>query len=161
MVSPARISGTKIWIKRSAGANNNDDDTKNLKRKGARNVLARIVWVLLLLLSAAGGYGLASSVVWQDVAESLGMASPIWPWIGMGIGIIIAFLLWPPLEKRWERIAKGFIVAVQKTPIHDILAGAVGLLVGLLIAILLTLRMPRDIPLIGEYLPVLVTLVIG
>lgn len=124
-------------------------------------MLARIVWFLLLLLSAASGYWLASSVVWQSVAESFGIGWPVWPWIGTGIGVVIAFLLWPPLEKRWEGIAKRFMIGVQKTPIHDILAGALGLVAGLLIAILLTLRLPRDIPIIGEYLPVVVTMAIG
>lgn len=124
-------------------------------------VLTRIVWFLLLLLSAASGYWLASSAAWQSAVGSLGVDPAVWPWIGTGVGVLVAFLLWGPLERRWEGIVRRFMAAVQKTPVHDILAGAAGLLVGLLIAILLTLRLPRDIPVIGEYLPVVVTIAIG
>src|SRR5690606_9991659 len=50
---------------------------------------------------------------------------------------------------------------VQGIPTADLLAGAVGLLIGLILALLITLPLPDQIPLVGPYLPLAITAILG
>ncbi len=63
---------------------------------------------------------------------------------------------------RWIRSLVTFILSrLHAHPFSDIIAGTIGIVVGLFIALLLTLSFPDDVPFIGDYLPVLISLFMG
>ncbi|WP_324716960.1 PIN domain-containing protein [Carboxydochorda subterranea] len=59
---------------------------------------------------------------------------------------------------RWIEAMLGLITSrLHRTPVQDLLWGTVGLVAGLVIAFLLTLPIPRDIPVVGDLIPFVVT----
>ncbi|MCR5757704.1 MAG: PIN/TRAM domain-containing protein [Selenomonas sp.] len=79
---------------------------------------------------------------------------------GAVLGAACGFLLSPFLIRK----LKGFAVFVEaqlnKMPTHDVIAGAIGLLIGLIIANLLGYAFSK-IPVVGEYIPVVFSIVLG
>ena len=79
---------------------------------------------------------------------------------GAGAGAVLGFLLSPFFIRK----LKGFAVFVEaqlnKMPTHDVVAGAIGLLIGLIIANLLGYAFSK-IPVVGEYIPVVFSIVLG
>lgn len=79
---------------------------------------------------------------------------------GALLGAAAGFLLSPFFIRR----LKGFAVFVEaqlnKMPTHDVIAGAIGLVIGLIIANLLGYAFSK-IPVIGEYIPVVFSIVLG
>jgi len=124
-------------------------------------LLGWTVSFLLLLLGMATGYRIASSSAWNQLFDDLAPAVVGESWIGAAAGGVLALALAPwavrAVRGWFDRLAAG----IQKTSLQDILAGAAGALVGLLLAVLLTLPLPRHIPVVGEYLPALVTAAAG
>ncbi|MBO8126821.1 MAG: PIN/TRAM domain-containing protein [Firmicutes bacterium] len=81
--------------------------------------------------------------------------------IAVILGAVIGALS-SPFFVRWIRETVTVILSyLHKMPISDIIAGAVGMVVGLLIAFLLTMSFPEHVPFVGDYLPVLITLLFG
>ncbi|MBS4025444.1 MAG: PIN/TRAM domain-containing protein [Clostridia bacterium] len=78
---------------------------------------------------------------------------------GLAIGLI-GFLLSPWLIYRTTLTISWFESKLQKTPTQDIIGGVIGLIVGLVIAVLLGSSFSR-IPFIGDYLPIIASLVFG
>lgn len=120
-----------------------------------------MVRFLLLLLGAAAGYRLASSSVWAQWLDGAAPAVADTAWVGAVVGGLIGLALGPWAARASLHLSGRFTTGLQRTSIHDILAGAAGLLIGLLIAILATVPLPRHIPVVGEYLPTVVTIVGG
>lgn len=131
------------------------------QRKEARNVLVRMVRLLLLFLGAAAGYQLASSNIWTQTFDSIAPALADASWAAVVVGALVGLALGPWVGGVARRLSMRFAAGLQRTSIYDILAGALGLLVGLLMAILATLPLPRNIPVLGEYLPMTVTVIVG
>ena len=79
---------------------------------------------------------------------------------GAVAGAAVGFLLSPFFIRK----IKGFAVFVEaqlnKMPTHDVIAGAIGLLIGLIIANLLGYAFSK-IPVVGEYIPVVFSIVLG
>ena len=79
---------------------------------------------------------------------------------GAALGAASGFLLSPFFIRK----LKGFAVFVEaqlnKMPTHDVIAGAIGLLIGLIIANLLGYAFSK-IPVVGEYIPVVFSIVLG
>lgn len=124
-------------------------------------MLVRTVRLLLLLLGAALGYWFGSSDAWHRLLDGAVPASDSAPWIGAAAGGLSGLAMGPWAARTAERIAARFTAALQRASIYDILAGAAGLLVGLLVALLATIPLPRHIPVLGEYLPITVTVLGG
>jgi uncharacterized protein YacL len=92
------------------------------------------------------------------------LAQPLAQWIFIAtcsvlVGII-AYAVAPRLMQVVDRMMSWFETALQKTPIQDLLGGAIGLIVGLIIASLLGATLAQ-IPFIGAYLPTLGSLLFG
>lgn len=51
-----------------------------------------------------------------------------------------------------------WVARLQRRPAHEIAAGTAGLIAGLVISGLLTIPIPRDLPVVGPYLPLALTL---
>jgi uncharacterized protein YacL len=78
---------------------------------------------------------------------------------GLASGLI-GFLLSPWLIYRTTVTLSWLEIKLQKTPTQDIIGGVIGLIIGLLIAVLLGSSFAR-IPFIGDYLPIIASLLFG
>lgn len=73
------------------------------------------------------------------------------------IGLLVSFVVPYAVKVTLGRA----IAALQRLPLPDTIAGAIGLLVGLAIASLAILPFPLRLPLVGEYLPAVLTIGCG
>lgn len=80
---------------------------------------------------------------------------------GAAVGALLGWLIAPLLFTAVKRAADGIVGVIQKIPTLDIVIGAFGLILGMLIGALATFSIPKALPLIGTYLPLLVTLSTG
>ena len=80
--------------------------------------------------------------------------------LGAVRGGIIGFFVSPFFIRKLKRFSIWVEVQLNKMPIHDVIAGAVGLAVGLIIANLLGNAFSK-IPVIGDYIPVIFSIVLG
>ena len=80
--------------------------------------------------------------------------------LGAVLGGIIGFFVSPFFIRKLKRFSIWVEVQLNKMPIHDVIAGAVGLAVGLVIANLLGNAFSK-IPVIGDYIPVIFSIVLG
>ena len=79
---------------------------------------------------------------------------------GAILGGIIGFLGSPYLIRQLKLFSNWVEQQLSKMPIHDVIAGAVGLSLGLIIANLLGYSFAK-IPVIGDYIPVIFSIVLG
>ncbi len=80
--------------------------------------------------------------------------------LGAVIGGIVGFVLSSYFIHQLKRFAAWVEVQLNKMPIHDVIAGVVGLFLGLIIANLLGFAFSK-IPVVGEYIPVIFSIVFG
>ena len=80
--------------------------------------------------------------------------------VGAFIGGLIGFFVSPYLTRQLKRFAVFVEQQLAKTPIHDVIAGAVGLAAGLIIANLFSSAFAR-IPVVGDYIPVVCSIILG
>ena len=79
---------------------------------------------------------------------------------GGTLGGLIGFFISPYCIKQLRRFSIWVEQQLSKMPIHDVVAGVCGLAVGLIIANLLGVAFSR-IPLIGNYIPIIFSIVFG
>ena len=127
---------------------------------------------IILLLAIAGGAllnmatPLLTSFISTEILKTemgifkLSLAGFLSILFGAVAGAVLGFLLSPFFIRK----LKGFAVFVEaqlnKMPTHDVVAGAIGLLIGLIIANLLGYAFSK-IPVVGEYIPVVFSIVLG
>ncbi|MGM0470755.1 MAG: PIN/TRAM domain-containing protein [Bacillota bacterium] len=81
---------------------------------------------------------------------------------GIVIGGLVGFLLLPRAVEKLFQVVLNFEDKLQRVPFQDIIAGTVGLTIGLVIGILLIFAFPlSSIPQFGLSLQVLINLVLG
>lgn len=119
--------------------------------------LLRIVFILLggLLGFQGASFALEQGVVAEFAAPSYVMAVLITG------GALLGFSLGPIVINGVSKSFSKIIQTLYKTPTSEVLAGASGLIIGLLIAILISIPLPQEIPVIGEYLPLAITIIMG
>ena len=127
---------------------------------------------ITLFLAIAGGalLYLASPLVtelinaelfhWEMGIFNITAASLLCMLIGALLGGIIGFIVSPYLIRKLKNFSIWVESAVAQTPVHDVVAGAVGLVIGLLIASLLGYTFGK-IPIVGDYIPVIFSIVFG
>ncbi|HHV93954.1 MAG TPA: PIN/TRAM domain-containing protein [Firmicutes bacterium] len=77
------------------------------------------------------------------------------------IGAVLGLIIGPRIINKLEQAMGRLISSLNRTSPYDLVVGAAGLVVGLLIGILATLPIPDHVPIIGEYVPLVATLTIG
>jgi uncharacterized protein YacL len=80
--------------------------------------------------------------------------------LGGIIGGVTGFLISPYLVKKLLTFSLWVELQLNKMPIHDVIAGACGLAIGLIIANLLGSAFSQ-IPIVGNYIPVVFSIVLG
>ena len=80
--------------------------------------------------------------------------------VGAGIGVLIGRLTAPFFISTLKRFTAWVEIQLNKMPIHDVIAGAVGLSLGLILAALLGAAFSR-IPIVGNFVPVVFAIVFG
>ena len=136
-------------------------------------MLDRVLRFFIILLAAIAGGALLNLAtpfltffISTEVLETemgffkLSIAGFLSILFGAVAGAAVGFLLSPFFIRK----IKGFAVFVEaqlnKMPTHDVIAGAIGLLIGLIIANLLGYAFSK-IPVVGEYIPVVFSIVLG
>lgn len=127
---------------------------------------------ITLFLAIAGGalLGLASPVLTMYVGTEIlkmemgivriTMGSLICILLGAVLGGLIGFLASPYFIRCLKRFSAWVEQQLGKMPIHDVIAGAIGLAIGLIIANLLGYSFAK-IPIVGDYIPVIFSIVFG
>ena len=127
---------------------------------------------ITLFLAIAGGalLDLASPVLTMYVGTEIlkmemgivriTMGSLICILLGAVLGGLIGFLASPYFSRCLKRFSAGVEQQLGKMPIHDVIAGAIGLAIGLIIANLLGYSFAK-IPIVGDYIPVIFSIVFG
>lgn len=125
---------------------------------------------ITLFLAIAGGalLDLASPVLTMYVGTEIlkmemgivriTMGSLICILLGAVLGGLIGFLASPYFIRCLKRFSAWVEQQLGKMPIHDVIAGAIGLAIGLIIANLLGYSFAK-IPIVGDYIPVIFSIV--
>lgn len=80
--------------------------------------------------------------------------------LGGAVGGIIGFMVSPYLIKKLSRFSIWVELQLNNMPIHDVIAGACGLAIGLIIANLLGAAF-SPIPIVGNYVPIILSIIFG
>ncbi|NPV26965.1 MAG: PIN/TRAM domain-containing protein [Firmicutes bacterium] len=126
-------------------------------------MVRRVVRSFITLVGAAGGFGLANFISRQEVMQRLipeGTTYYAFIVVSTLLASLIAFIFAPSLMRAVVQAMEWTETSLQKMPTQDLLGGAVGLIIGLIIASLLGYSFSY-IPVIGGYLAILVSLILG
>ncbi len=129
-------------------------------------MIENVVRGVLIIIGMALFYQLTSITIKYYFLESFlvyrfGVLSPIViSVIGGLVGGLILFIISPWLINWGKKTTAWVETKLQKTPINEIMYGFFGLIMGLIVANLLT-RAFLLIPWVGKYLPVLANIILG
>ena len=124
-------------------------------------LLAVIGGVILHLASPVLTELISTEVLKTDMGlYKLTMANVILIGIGMVVGGVAGYLVSPYFVAKLQKFSIWVEGQLSKMPLQDVIAGVVGLAIGLIIANLLGGTF-ANIPVIGNYLPVLFSIVFG
>ncbi|MBO8169291.1 MAG: PIN/TRAM domain-containing protein [Thermoanaerobacteraceae bacterium] len=122
-------------------------------------MISKFIRLLITAVIAGGGFSASNSLVlwWYE-----GPMQVKWAIIGLStiVSALIGFYLAPHITRFVLQVMGWIETKLSKTPIQDIIGGAIGLIFGLIIAMLLRSSLAL-IPIIGDYLPLLVSLLLG
>ncbi len=124
----------------------------------------RIVRAVIGLFGLAIGYGIAVGIGSFNV---FGLSNKGWISLAVHLGIglilgIIFFLLAPRFIRRGRRLISFIEVELQNVPAYEITLGSVGLIVGLIIAYLLSQPFYKlNVPYLGVIISIMLYLIFG
>lgn len=123
-----------------------------------RNVIRGIITILL----GALGFYLDYILLELDVLRSLGWEfSPVWTYIAMVfVFATIGFVIAPASIRGFVAFMRWLDTRLTKIPTHDLMGGAIGIIIGLIIASLLSDAL-AGIPFLGSILAILLSLSFG
>jgi len=122
--------------------------------------LIRFCRLLCVLAGALIGLKGSSLALEQDWMAD--MANPQYTMAAFaGAGALIGLAFGPALVEGAQKNIRRMVSALNKAPTAAVISGAVGLIIGLFIAILVSIPIPNEIPMVGEYLPLGITLLMG
>lgn len=122
-------------------------------------MIYRITRFMIMLLSGVGSFTLCNTFLGQSVS---------WPtevrWavliLSAIIGSLLGFAIAPWLIKQVVQFTSWVEVNLHKIPIQDIVSGAIGVIIGLIIATLLGLSFSR-VPIVGPFFPLVFSVILG
>ncbi|MFO7255769.1 MULTISPECIES: PIN/TRAM domain-containing protein [Limnochorda] len=121
----------------------------------------RVARILLAVTGLIAGYQATNAIIAHPAL--FGLTGEPWRLLLIGSLLLgmVGYLLGPWLVRGIQAGSRWISGTVQGIPTADLLAGAVGLLIGLILALLITLPLPDQIPLVGPYLPLAITAILG
>jgi uncharacterized protein YacL len=125
----------------------------------------RIIQIALGLIGGGIGFSIGYLVRSLDIITGSFLATAGYPWYVLHAAIalffaVAVFLVAPWLIRVVLQMIRFFESKLQRTPMQDLIGGAFGIIVGLVIANLLGASLAR-IPIIGPYIPVAASLFFG
>ncbi len=124
-------------------------------------LLAMVGGALLHLASPALTLFISTEILKMDMGIfKLTLASMLCILVGAAFGGFIGFFISSFLIRQLKRFNVWVEMQFNKMPIHDVIAGACGLSIGLVIANLLSYSFAK-IPAVGDYIPVVFSIVLG
>ncbi|HCC34082.1 MAG TPA: PIN domain nuclease [Clostridiales bacterium] len=126
-------------------------------------MLRTVVRVGLVIAGAGAGFSGATHA-WRPVQDILGYEfgfSPLWA-IGAGTlaGGLFALIAVPRIWQALRSLASTLEIRLHRASLAEILAGVIGLIPGLFIALLLAWPLSQ-VPLAGRYAPLIASLLLG
>lgn len=116
---------------------------------------------LMQLASPLLTFFISTEVLKMDMGIfKMTMANLLCILIGAVIGALIGFFSSPFFVRKLKRFSVWVEQQLNKMPIHDVIAGACGLAIGLILANLLGEAFSK-IPIVGDYIPVIFSIVLG
>jgi uncharacterized protein YacL len=125
-------------------------------------MVRRLIQAFFVLVGGGLGFRFGPEMIqWVDPFLNLG-GFPGGPYIGAIAGALLFFLLSTWLADYVLNLVHWGEEALMKLPITDVLFGAMGLIIGLIVAFLLFLPLSYiPLPIIGDFLPLMITGFLG
>jgi uncharacterized protein YacL len=121
----------------------------------------------IIIAVSLGGLGLTGGLLFvlSDFYRNMFQEQSFWLGIVILIGLtgltlVIGFMVGPFLIRQTERLIRWWETKLVKIPVVDLMGAIFGLIIGLIIASLLGPSLSR-IPIIGVYLPLLMSILLG
>lgn len=125
-------------------------------------MIRRLIQLLFILIGGGLGFRFGSDLfILLDPYLNIGETA-MGPYIGAVIGAILFFLLSAWMADYIIQSIHWGEEALLKLPITDVLFGAMGLIIGLIVAFLLFLPLSYiPLPIIGDFLPIIISCLLG
>ncbi len=122
-------------------------------------MLYKISRFLIMLLAAVGSFTLCNSLLGP------GLTWPIeveWAVLGLStiIGGVLGFAIAPWLIRQVVQFTRWVEAGLHRIPTHDIVSGAIGTIIGLIIAALLGFSFSK-VPIVGPFFPLVFSVILG
>jgi uncharacterized protein YacL len=127
-------------------------------------MLQKVIRILLTLIGAGIGFSLNYLLIRLDFVQSLA-AGEGFAWYAL-VGLLtlvagaVTYLAAPRLIEVMLQMVSFFEGTLHRTPLQDLLGGALGLIVGLIIANLLGAPF-SNLPWIGPFIPIVASIILG
>lgn len=119
----------------------------------------RISRFLIMLLSGVGSFTLGNALIGTNVPWPIEVKWAVLALIAI-IGALLGFAVAPWITKQVVQFTKWVESGLHKIPTQDIVSGAIGVIIGLIIASLLGLSFSK-VPIVGPFFPLVFSVVLG
>ncbi|MEW6045308.1 MAG: PIN domain-containing protein [Bacillota bacterium] len=120
-------------------------------------MLSAVLRWLFAVLGGVAGYRLGFVLLTADLVPGLDLQAASHRFV-LPLAMTLLGALSGAGVARWVEAALGAVTArLHRTPVQDLIWGTIGMLAGLVIALLITLPIPRNMPVVGDLIPLLVT----
>lgn len=119
----------------------------------------RISRFLIMLLSGVGSFTLANTLMGANVPWPMEIRWAVLILISI-IGGLLGFAIAPWIIKQVIQFTRWVEAGLHKVPTQDIVSGAIGVIIGLIIAALLGLSFSK-VPIVGPFFPLVFSVVLG
>ncbi|NLO89045.1 MAG: PIN/TRAM domain-containing protein [Clostridia bacterium] len=122
-------------------------------------MLYRVSRFLITILFAVGGFTLARTLTYEQVTWPIEI---LWSVLGLSaiVGAVIGFIVAPWIYRQIVQFTNFIETSLYKIPTQEIISGAVGAIVGLIIATLLGFSFSR-VPIVGPFFPLFFSVILG
>ena len=118
----------------------------------------KFIRIIFIVIGAVIGYQVYNKFYF--ISDSSIYYNILFNFLAIIIGGMIGFLISSLFETKVRLLFIKLIYHIQKTPTQNILAAIIGLVIGLIIANLLAYSL-SFIPIIGSYLPIVLSIILG
>jgi uncharacterized protein YacL len=127
--------------------------------KEVKIMIQRICRFLIMLFAGVGSFTLCNALMRPDVTWPTQVT---WAVLALGsiIGALIGYAIAPWIIRQVVQFTSWIEVNLHKIPIQDVVSGAIGVIIGLIIAALLGFSFSR-VPIVGPFFPLVFSVILG